>query len=483
MLQNKSRTMLLAAVVAGALVAAGVAVAAPTTATDHGQAQIGASVRAATGLSQAFRKASRRVGPSVVAVTSTRRALAINGDMPQHRSWFGMPDNPFQFFFGPAPGKAFKQKSQGTGFILKQDGTIVTNHHVVRDADEVTVETVDGKTYQAKVLGTDDKTDLAVLKIDAGDLAAAPLGDSDALEVGDWVIAVGTPLGLRQTVTAGIVSAKGRTHVGVADYEDFIQTDAAVNPGNSGGPLVNLQGKVVGINTAIASVNGGNVGIGFAIPINMAKGIVDSIIKTGRVQRGLLGVMVQPLTPALAQSFDFDGKGVLVGDVTKDGPSDRAGLQPGDIITKYDGRKMSDVDQLKNAVAATEPGAKVAVTVVRDGVERAITVKIGNLGAHCGPAAIERSESDLGLSVEALPPKTVLRNKLLDGVLVKEVEPGSAAEEAGLRAGDVIRGVGGENVSTVSGFYDQLSKHELKKGVRLRVYSDGANRFVVLKTK
>ncbi len=324
-------------------------------------------LRQAKDLSQAFRHVAKSIRPAVVSISSVRRIVpaALQSQLGR--------DVP-----GGIPKGAFEQRGFGTGVVVSEDGYILTNNHVVRAADEVNVTLSDSRTLSAKVVGTDQKTDLAVLKIDTSGLSFATLGDSDAIDVGEWALAIGSPFGLAQTVTAGIISAKGRSNVGITDYEDFLQTDAAINPGNSGGPLVNLDGQVIGINTAIASRSGGYMGIGFAIPSNLARPVMQSIIKDGHVERGWLGAAIQDLTKELADSLQLDSRdGVLVGNVIAGSPADEAGLQPGDIVLKFAGNIMRTANQLRNAVAATAPDTNTELAVLRDGQTETFKVVIG----------------------------------------------------------------------------------------------------------
>ncbi len=451
------------------------------------------ALQKASDISTAFRQAADHIGPAVVSITSEKRIKFAGGSRPfgpqlpdELKRFFG--DDFGRFFDSPLP-EGGVQRGFGSGIIVSQDGYVLTNNHVVDAADEVTVKSSTGDEYQAKVVGKDAKTDVAVLKIDAKGLRAAPLANSDEVQVGDWVIAVGGPFGLENTVTAGIISATGRNAVGIADYENFIQTDAAINPGNSGGPLVNLRGEVIGINTAIASRSGSNSGVGFAIPINMAKRIKDSLVEHGRVDRGYLGAMIQNLTKDLAKSFKYKGdKGVLIGDVTKDGPAEKAGLKSGDIVTKIDGKVMENASQLRNTVAATAPDTKVKVEVYRDGKRRTVEVKIGLLDdkvivSQSGDAS---SSTDLGLTVRTLTPQLAEelgQAKGATGVVVTEVEPGGLAATAGLRLKDVIVSVNGDTVKDAKDFREALKKHDLKEGIRLQVKSDGFSRFVFLRTR
>jgi serine protease Do len=443
-------------------------------------------------LSSAFRRVAKSVRPSVVNIRSVQHVRLgarppvdrPDAEFDAFREFFG--DNLFERFFSfRMPDQGFVQRGIGTGVIVSGDGYILTNHHVVRDADEVTVGLSDNRTFTGRIVGADEKTDLAVVKIEASELVPAELGDSDQLEVGDWVLALGNPFGLSQTVTAGIVSAKGRANVGIADYEDFIQTDAAINPGNSGGPLVNLRGQVVGIATAIVTRSGGYMGVGFAIPINMARSIKDSILRHGRVDRGWLGVAIQDLSEDLSRSFGYEGRaGALVGDVTPDGPADRAGVRSGDIIVSFDGRSVENTNQLRNAVASTPPGRTAQLEVVRDGKRQQLSVRVGQQETRA-VVAHPRGESavDLGLHVRTLTPELARRIgcDVDAGVVVAQVEADSLAARAGIRVHDVITAVGSRSVRDVAEFKDAMEQQDLRRGVRLHVRTGSAARYVFLK--
>ena len=441
-------------------------------------------------LSAAFHDVAMAMRPSVVTITSTKKVhLSSNDEQPN------MPEIPKEFrgFFGDeffhrfqTPGEGFQQQGQGSGVIVDRQGYILTNNHVVNGMDEVKVTLSDHRSFTAEIVGTDPKTDLAVLKIDAKNLAAAELGDSTAMQVGDWVVAIGTPFGLDMTVTAGIVSATGRSNVGITDYEDFIQTDAAINPGNSGGPLVNLQGQVIGINTAISSSNGGNVGVGFAIPSDMARTVMHSLIEKGHVDRGWLGAMIQDLNEDLSQSFGYHGtEGVLLGDVLDEGPAQKAGLQAGDIIVQFNGRRMKDANQLRQTVAATEPNTDADVVVFRDGKEQTLTVHITQMKSDSAVATAAGEQSDdLGISVRTLTPDAAAQLGYQadeHGVVVTEVKPGSVAASLGIRSGDVIVAVGRESIDDVADYRKALDSNDLSKGIRLQIMRDGAKRFVFAK--
>ena len=450
------------------------------------------SSTAVSDLSAAFEKIAAEVTPAVVSVNSVKTVKVTQGLGGPRSPLLG---SPFERFFGDDLSKFFSQpqaprglirEGLGSGVIVDASGYVLTNNHVVEGADEVSVKLSDDRTFKAEVVGSDPKTDIAVLKIDGKNLATATLGDSGGLEVGEWVAAVGNPFGLTSTVTAGIVSAKGRSQVAIADYEDFIQTDAAINPGNSGGPLVNLAGEVVGINTAIASRTGGYQGVGFAIPINLAKSIMGSLIHEGRVVRGFLGVGIQPLNEGLAESFGYQGTaGALVGDVSPGSPADEAGIKQGDIVRRYDDEEITTVNQLRNLVASTGPGTTVRIEVFRDGGARELSVKIGELSEHEGMASTAESSTDLGLSVSDLTPEVAqaLGYQVQAGALVTAVDPTGAGARAGIAVEDLIVNVQGQEVQTAREFWRVVGKCDLSKGIRLIVQHESMRRFVFIQVK
>jgi serine protease Do len=454
------------------------------------------ALRVANDLSTAFEYTAGKVRPSVVSIRSIKhfKPSAEGRGQLQPQLPEGLPfgDDFLRRFFGDRlPNQLPPQEGLGSGVIVSPDGYILTNNHVVGGADEVTVTTEDKTDYRAEVVGKDPLSDLAVIRVKANDLPAAKLGDSDKLKVGEWVVAAGNPFGLTDTITAGIVSAKGRSNMPnmrIAEYEDFIQTDAAINPGNSGGPLVNLRGEVVGINTAIASRTGGNNGVGFAIPINMAKSIMESLIGKGKVTRGWLGVSIQPLTEGMAKSFGYSStEGALVGDVIKGGPAEQAGLEQGDIITSFDGTPIKDVTQFRNLVAAAEPGAKAKLEVFRDGQTKTITVKLAERSeSETGGEAGAGQADELGLTTTNLTPD--IRRALnlgndVEGVAISEVDPNGIAYTAGLRAGQVILDVQGKPVTSVSQFKSQIARQDLKTGIRLRVQVGDQQVYVLLRAE
>ncbi len=412
--------------------------------------------------------------PSVVSVASTRTR--------QRRP------TPFHHFFGQPPGKQ-KQEGLGSGVILSSDGLVVTNNHVVEDADSVRVRTYDDREYKAEVVGTDPKSDLAVLQLegDFSELRPIKVGDSSQLRLGEVVLAIGNPFGVGQTVTMGIVSAKGRADMGIVDYEDFIQTDAAINPGNSGGALVNTRGELVGINTAILSRSGGYMGIGFAIPTNMAGPIIEALQTDGHVERGWLGVAIQDLSPDLSAALSLgDQDGVLIAAVQPDSPAARAGLKDGDVVTAVNGKAIDSLGKFRNIIAAKGKGKKVALSVIRDGKTLTIDVTLGARPGDAEEGPIS-SDDDPGSAIDGLALGDLdsrLRQRLgvpkeLDGAVILRVEPGSKAAQAKLRPGDVILSVNRKPVDSARAakkLYAQAKGPKL-----LQIYRKGARIFVAIR--
>jgi len=415
--------------------------------------------------SGSFAQVAESVGPAVVNINTVTR---MSGRTPVEE-FFG--DEFFKRFFGDAPERQQVQRSLGSGVIVDPSGIVLTNAHVVERATEIEVSTADGKKHKAKLAGVDKKTDLAVLKLQGGGpYPAANLGDSDAVRVGDWVLAIGSPFGLQKTVTAGIISAKGRS-IGQGPFDDFLQTDAAINPGNSGGPLVNMSGEVVGINSAILSRTGGNVGIGFSIPVNMAKRIYTELAAKGKVTRGWLGVSIQPLTPELAKSFGLkEPNGVLISDVMQQSPAATAGITSGDVIIEFDKKKVDSPQELQKVVAATPPGRAVPLKVWRDKGEKTLEIKIGETPDETvALKPTNKGKSLLGLDVRPITPELArqLNLRTPDGVIVFSVDDESAASEAGLQRGDVIREVNRQKVRSVQDF-EKVTK-DVKDGDRVTV--------------
>jgi len=439
-----------------------------------------------------FVELTKALSPSVVSISSTQevKRSGPGGMFPGGPNGEDDPfggENPFERFFG-GPHRPFKAKSLGSGFIVdSKNGYILTNNHVVENAEEIVVKTTTGKEYKAKVTGRDPKTDIALIQVkgESVDLPQVKLGDSDSLHVGEWVVAIGNPFGLESTVTAGIVSAMGR-HINQGPYDNFIQTDAAINPGNSGGPLINTKGEVVGINTAIFSRGGGNIGIGFAIPIDLAKEIVPQLKEKGHVTRGWLGVMIQKITPDIAESLGLEGtKGALVADVVKDGPAEAAGLKQGDVIVEFDGKPVNDSAELPLLVARTPVGKKVNVKVLRDKKTESFDVTIAELkDEEEGQQGGGSSSEDLGLAVQTLTPDLaenlgIERN--LKGVVVTQVDPGGPAGDAGLRRGDVILEVNRSPVKDVSAYKKALQSAGKGKSVLFLVRRGDNTIFLAVK--
>jgi len=425
----------------------------------------------------------KEVSPAVVNISTTQ---VVKLNRPRMRNPFGQQD-PFDDFFNNYFGrlpKEQKRKSLGSGFIVSPDGYILTNNHVVEKADEVTVTLLDKEEFKAKVIGSDPKTDIALIKIDAKKtLPHVELGDSEKLDVGEWVVAIGNPFGLGHTVTTGIVSAKGRI-IGSGPYDDFIQTDASINPGNSGGPLFNLKGEVVGINTAI--IQGGQ-GIGFATPIQLAKSVLDQLKNKGKVTRGWLGVYIQRITPEAAENLGLaDRRGALVSDVTSGGPAEKAGIRSGDVIVAFDGKEVKDEHELPSIVAATKPGKSVNLRLIRDGKEISVPVTIAEMQGEPGkPAGGDELSKDLGLTVQEITPEIAQRFDLENskGVVVTGVEDGSPAEDAGFQAGDIVRQINRRAVANAAEFATLVAKSRADKTILFLVERGDSRLLLTVKKK
>jgi len=426
-------------------------------------------------MQQVFVEVAERLKPSVVNISTTQKA------QPSRRQMEPFFRGPFREFFGEEFfERFFERRSLGSGVIVDAKGFILTNNHVVEQADEIQVTLVDERTFQAKVIGTDPKTDLAVIRIEgAKDLKTATLGDSAKIRTGDFVIAIGNPFGLSHTVTVGVISATGRAGMGITAYEDFIQTDASINPGNSGGPLLNIDGQVIGINTAIVA---SGQGIGFAIPITPAREIMDQLIKEGRITRGWLGVLIQPLTPELARQFGVKtGEGVVVGDVLEGGPAAKAGLKTGDVIQAVGGKPVSDVRGLQRVVAAIRPGTQVPLKVNRGGKEVTLNATVGQMATEEAAVVTPQPFDRHGFAVQDLTPE--LREKLQvkeGGVLVSSVEPGSPAFRQGLRPGDVILEVDRQPVKSRQDLLAALQASRPEADLLLLVQRGKSSRFIVI---
>jgi serine protease Do len=432
-----------------------------------------------------FSDLAEKVRPGVVNIQVVKKVKNVGFGIRGNP--FG-DRNPFGDFFGPFfegnPPREFKQQGVGSGFIMSRDGYILTNNHVVDDADQIKVKLSNGKEYEGKVVGRDPKTDLALVRIEgATDLHPLMLGNSEDLKVGSWVVAVGSPFGLEQTVTAGIVSAKGRV-IGSGPYDNFIQTDASINPGNSGGPLINLKGEVVGINTAIIA---SGQGIGFAIPINMAKEIAPQLQEKGHVTRGWLGVSIQGMTPEIAKSLGLkEKKGALVAQVVPGSPAEKAGIEQGDVIVEFDGKDVSDSTDLPRIVASTPVGKSVTVKLSRDGKVTDRQVKLGEMEEKREVAKADpSSQKSLGIAVQNLTPEITkeLGVKKNSGVVVTRVEPGSPAADAGIRTGDVIQEVNRKPVKNVEDFAQKVEKVKDKDNVLLLIQRGQNNLFAAVTPK
>ena len=466
------------------LLLASLAISVPAFAKDDG-------IESLRQTGKAFAAVARQVSPSVVfiQVEEQRQATgeSLDGGFP-----FG--DDLFRRFFGddfpgmsrrpsphPAPRQQRKTIGQGSGFVFANGGEVsylLTNSHVVENAEKIRVKLQDGREFDARIKGTDPKSDVAVLEIPARGLPALKWGDSARLEVGEWVVALGNPFGLSHTLTAGVVSAKGRTSLGISDYEDFIQTDAAINPGNSGGPLLNLDGEVVGMNTAIFSRSGGYMGVGFAIPSNLARAMAEQLVSCGKVLRGYIGLTVQPLTPDIAETLgQKERRGVLVNQVNENSPAERACVRPGYVLVSLDGVPLSDGGQYRNQAAQAKPGSTVAVGLIRDGRRLDVPVKV----AHLDDEAVQAAETAkvLGLAVRGITPEEARRFRVAKAVLATSVEPGSLAAMAGIGPGTLILEANRKPVGSPGEFSAALG--EAAGSVLLRILDNGNSRYVTLR--
>jgi Do/DeqQ family serine protease len=431
----------------------------------------------------------KRVAPSVVTIQVQSRARVsptVMQDDDLFRRFFGAPSDESN---GPRRGPAPSRQGLGSGVIVSSDGYILTNHHVVDGAEQMRVSLTDGRSFEARAIGSDQASDLALIKIDAANLAPLTLGDSDAVEVGDVVLAIGNPLNVGQTVTMGIISAKGRaTGVGDGSYEDFLQTDAPINQGNSGGALVSMKGEVVGINSQILSPSGGNIGIGFSIPANMARHVMEELRTEGRVRRAQLGVTIQPVTSDLAQALSLsEVRGAIVSEVAPDSAASRAGIERRDVIVSFNGQPVSDGNALRNRVSSATPGTSATVGVIRDGRERTLTVTLDELSpartARNAAPGRSTEHAALGVSVEPLTPELRSRQNLPDGLaglVVRDVDPEGRAADAGLQPGDVIEEVNRTPVRTVDDLRAAVQDHS-DRPVLMLLNRDGRSLFLTVR--
>jgi len=434
--------------------------------------------------SKAFAAVAKKAIPAVVfiEVEKTIQAQGYGRHVDPYQ-FFG--DDFFQRFFGAPPTpRQYRQTGQGSGFIVSRDGYILTNNHIVGDADRITVKLRDGRTFDAKLIGTDPKSDVAVIKIDGKELPVLEVGNSSALEIGEWVIAVGSPFGLTETVTVGVVSAKGRSNIGMAEYEDFIQTDAAINPGNSGGPLLNIDGQVIGINTFIVTRSGGYMGIGFAIPIDMAWAIKEQLVEKGTVVRGYVGIVIRDVDEDLAEQFGLkEPGGILIDQVVEGSAGDKAGLKHGDIVLKLNGKPIENSGAFRNTIASNPPGTVFKLTLFREGKASTVSVETGTLG---GEKVLVEGADDLfdvlGMTVDELAPELAeqLGYEEGQGVVVTQVERGGQAAARGIRPGHLITSVGQKDVSDVGEFVEAVRRTKRGGKVLLRILGERYAHYITM---
>ena len=439
-------------------------------------------IQLAQKLSEAFSSVAEKSAPAVVYIETERVVTSPHGFPPF--DFFG--DEFFKRFFSPP---RFRERGAGSGFIISKDGYIVTNNHVIEKAQKITVKLLDGRVFQGKVVGTDPFSDVALLKIEGHNLPTLPLGNSDLIKVGEWVIAIGNPFGLTHTVTVGVISAKGRSGIGITDVEDFIQTDAAINPGNSGGPLLNLKGEVIGMNTAIFSRSGGYMGIGFAIPINIVKSVVEQLKTKGKVERGWLGIIIQDLNPELAKELGLKvTEGVLVTEVIPDSPAAKAGLKEKDVIVKINGKPVKSAAELRSHILILKPGAEVELEILRNGEKRVVKAVIeapkkGYLTSRAELQELQDLLQEYGLVISDLTPDLAKRFRIppqISGVIIVEVLPDSPADFEGLYPGMVIEELYGKKVKNSLEFFEILRKYKNKKSLLLGVRTERGKFYVTL---
>ncbi len=433
--------------------------------------------------SKAFSEIVSAVSPAVVNISTTKVFK---------RDTEPLFEDPFFDFFKPFHDlrmpKKWKEQSLGSGVIVSSDGYIITNNHVVEKSDEIKVTLLDKRMFKGRIVGADPKTDIAIVKIDAANLPTIPWGDSEKLQVGEFVLAIGNPYGLSHTVTMGIISAVGRANVGIADYEDFIQTDAAINPGNSGGPLVNIKGELIGINTAIFSKTGGYQGIGFAVPTNMVRPLMSQLIQKGKIIRGWLGVTIQEMTPEIAQKFGLEkSRGALVSDVTKGSPAEKAGILRGDIVIEFNRKEVKDVASLRNMVSQSKVGSDVLIKILRSGKEYAVRLVVAELPREVAEVAPDQMPDDsemgalTGLTVMGLT-KEIARQLGLSkderGVVVVKVEPATPADEAGIKKGDIIKEIDRKQISNLED-YNRIASITKRNDTVLLFVARGDKKFYV----
>ncbi|MEQ1945836.1 MAG: DegQ family serine endoprotease [Bryobacteraceae bacterium] len=480
---KESKILLFSLVAAGA----GAFIGTHVSAANAPVAAAAPNITTAAGMESSFAPVVDRALPAVVNISSSKARKAENPQSqmdPFFRQFFGRD-------FAPNVPPQRRERSLGSGVIVRADGYLLTNNHVIDGATDISVTMNDKRELKAKLVGTDPKTDIAVLKVEASNLPTVPMADNGNAKVGDIVLAMGNPFGLGQTVTMGIIGAKGRTNLGIEDYEDFLQTDAPINPGNSGGALINARGELIGINTAILANNGGNQGVGFAVPVALARSVMNQVMEHGKVVRGYLGIVPQDVTPALAKALQLPkASGVVIGDVTPDGPAAKAGVERGDVVLELNGVKLEDANQLRMKVSMTPPGTNVDMKTLRNGTEKMIAVKLGELpGTNEGKSERSSDKGSSGaidgVSVDTLNAQ-MLRNMRLpsgtQGVVITDVESGSAAQVAGLREGDVIQEVNRIAVNSAPDF-DRAVRNAGSGTVLLLVNRNGLTQYVAIQGK
>ncbi len=435
--------------------------------------------------SKAFTSVAKKAIPAVVYIKSKHNGRYSSSSDNYDNPYEYFHDEFFRRFFGQP--NAQPQVISGSGAIVSKDGYILTNNHIIQDANNIFVVLNNGEEYEAKVIGSDPRTDLAVIKIEGKDFPYLSFGNSDDLEIGEWAIAIGSPFQFQATLTVGVISAKGRQNLKITDIEDFIQTDAAINPGNSGGPLLNLQGEVIGINTAIASQSGGYMGIGFAIPSNMAKHVMKEIIENGKVTRGHLGIVLEPIDKEKADALDLEkAEGVIITEVLKDSAAEKSGLKPGDVIIAYNNRPIKSMASFKNDIANLKPKDKISLTIIRNNKKKNIDVI---LGQDAESKTLSKEAPELGIevsNVEDVSPEILKKwqyDPNIEGVIITSIKQGSIAHRSGLKPGMIIMQVNNQKIKDLSDFNKVMSNFDKKRHILLLVKYQNITRFITIRLK